>query len=147
VSETGDVIGKSQVFISEEIKVSETDTESKISSEKDILLFRRRSKNCEASTRETSPENYDYLVTLRKVMPRPVSATMTNLSRNQVGEGVATTEESRQSSVKSSLNEINLDEEFFNETKIKEVVEHCFEELTRNKKISNNHMFLKGKTF
>ncbi len=128
----------------EQSRLMETDVESKVSNEKDLILFRRRSKNCDTSTRESSPESYEYLVTLRKVTSRPVSVTSPNSNVNQVRDTIASNQVSRQSSVMSSLNEINLDEEFFNEIKIKEVVEQCFEELSKNRKLSNNQIFLKG---
>lgn len=119
-----------------------SDSNSRFENGKDILLV-RRSKNNETS-RDTSPENYEYMVTLRKVPLRSWNQSSTRSSTFiQSDRDKTTTEESNRSSLKS-LNEIDVDEEFFNENTIKEVVEQCFDELSKNKKITNTHLYLKG---
>ena len=113
------------------------DTRSR-ANEKDIMVF-RRSKNLDCS-RDSSPESYEYLVTLRKVSAR----TNNQPSQLPVQLNCSLNETSQSSSSVRSMSEINVDEEFFNENTIKEVVEQCFEELSRNKRLSNTYVSLKG---
>lgn len=115
--------------------------------EQDIMVF-RRSRNSDRS-RDSSPESYEYLVTLRKVSSRnPSALTANNGNGNRFSAQLNSTglnDTIQSSSSLRSMSEINVDEEFFNESTIKEVVEQCFEELSKNKRLSNTHVCLKGK--
>ena len=116
-------------------------------SEKKILLFRRSKQQLETSetSRESSPENYEYLITLRKVQS---SSSKSNASFCQVRDSTKlrkSTVGSYRSPSPKSISEIDLDDDFFNETMIRGVVEQCFEELSKNKKITGKRLCVKGK--
>lgn len=149
---------KNQSQIEEEMKQlvnnSSSDKQQNLNSraasrvnEQDIMVF-RRSRNSDRS-RDSSPESYEYLVTLRKVSSRnPSDLNAKNGNGNRFSAQLNSTglnDTIQSSSSLRSMSEINVDEEFFNESTIKEVVEQCFEELSKNKRLSNTHVCLKGK--
>ena len=118
--------------------------------EKNILLFKRSRKGDasekQLTSRESSPENYEYLVTLRKVS----SKNSNNSQRMSCVKPDALNSTAVDATVQESneLNEINLDEEYFNENLIKDVVSQCFDELSKNQtKIPMSHVTFKGKAF
>lgn len=118
-------------------------SEPENNSEKKILLFRRSKQQTDTSetSRESSPENYEYLITLRKVP----SSSKTSFSQARDSTKLRKSASTIRSPSPKSLNEINLDDDLFNETMIRSVVEQCFEELSRNKQISGKHLCVKGK--
>ena len=119
--------------------------------EKNILLFKRSRKGDasekQLTSRESSPENYEYLVTLRKVSSKK---GFNNSQRMSYVKPDALNSTAAEAAVQepNELNEINLDEEYFNESLIKDVVSQCFDELSKNQtKIPSSHVTFKGKMF